>query len=100
MYAPLPGIQQGAAADEITVAIQYLPSHQPLPLALQHAEFFILRGVSLARALQLLERSGCGSGRLSALFGVVRDGIMEHPLTVRPSALGPPEARRIEPDAY
>ena len=100
MYAPLPDIQHGAPANEITVAIQYLHSHRPLPLPLQHAEFAIPRAVSLTRALQLLEHTGCGSGRLSALLAVIRDGIMERPLTVRPSELGPPEVRHIEPDAY
>ena len=100
MYSPLPDIEQGAGPDEITVAVQYLPSQRPLPMALQHAEFFLPRAGSLARAIQLLEHTGCGSGRLSALLGVVRDGILERPLTTRPAGLGPPEARHVEVDAY
>ena len=100
MYSPLPDIEQGAGPDEITIAIQYLPSQRPLPLALQHAEFFLPRAGTLARAIQQLEHTGCGSGRLSALFAVVRDGILERPLTTRPVGLGPPEARHVDVDAY
>ena len=100
MYSPLPDIEQGAGPDEITVAIQYLPSQRPLPMAVQHAEFFLPRAGSLARAIQLLEHTGCGSGRLSALLGIVRDGILERPLTTRPAGLGPPEARHVEVDDY
>ena len=100
MYSPLPDIEQGAGPDEITIAIQYLPSQRPLPLALQHAEFFLPRAGTLARAIQQLEHTGCGSGRLSALFAVVRDGILERPLTTRPAGLGPPEARHVDVDAY